>query len=214
MSEGLRPRSATGLWDNALLAPVSELNEQMLDILRQMAASAAPGTSNVPRLVTLLREQWCTLDSAAQRRLAACPYLLLDAAFARPDRWERLPVLGVGDGAARCGYFCSRGGVALVRRALMFAWHLARSDWVAGRVIVGMSPAAADRIACCRLEQLEMLAELSPSWIAPRWEQQANVWQQLISAARQENPTALRQTQLRGLQLLAAGVSGRTADVS
>ena len=88
MHDDISPPPVGGGWDSALLAPVAEINQQMLACLRQMALDDAPGA---PRLVTLLRADWRRLDASAQRRLAACPYLLLDAGFAQPQRWECAP---------------------------------------------------------------------------------------------------------------------------
>ena len=217
MFEDVQPAPVSGAWDSALLGPVAEINEQMLECLRLMAEDAAPGPSTsvtaaaggAPRLVTLLREDWRGLDAKAQRRLSACPYLLLDAGFAQPQRWDCMGSAGVMDATVRCGYFSGRGGVALVRRTLVLAWHLARSNRVTARVILGMSALSAERIAATRLADLEGLAELAPGWIVPRWEQQVNVWRQLIAAARRGQPLLLRQAQLRGLQLLARAAGGR-----
>jgi hypothetical protein len=204
MSEDFQPAPLSGAWDSALLGPVAELNEQMLECLRRLAleGTASP-VGSAPRLITLLREQWCRLDSQALRRLSACPYLLLDAGFGQPGRWQRLGSAGVMDAAARSGYFTSHNGIALIRRTLLLAWHLARSNRVMAGVILGMSPSSAEHIALSRLRDLDALAELAPAWILPRWEQQPIVWQQLISAARRDHALSLRQAQLRGLQLLA-----------
>jgi hypothetical protein len=210
MCEDLHPAPVSGAWDSALLGPVAEVNEQMLEYLRQMALEAsatATGASDVvpavPRLVTLLSADWRALDAKAQRRLSACPYLLLDAGFAQPQRWEWLLSAQVMDATVRCGYFRGRDGVALVRRTLLLAWHLARCNRVTARVILGMSALAAERIANARLADLEALAELAPGWIVPRWEAQPIIWRQLIGAACRGQPLVLRQAQLRGLQLLA-----------
>lgn len=207
MLEEIHPSPVSGAWDSALLGPVAEINEQMLERLRLMAAPAAADASaaagSTPRLVSALREHWCVLDATAQRRLSACPYLLLDAGFAQPQRWEWLASAAVMEEGARCGYFTGRAGVALVRRTLVLAWHLARSNRATARVVLGMSAQTAERIAGTRLADLERLAEMGPGWIVPRWEQQPNVWRQLISAACRGQPLQLRQAQLRGLQLLA-----------
>jgi hypothetical protein len=205
MHEDFQPAPLTGAWDSALLGPVAEINVQMLECLRQMAVDAAPESGGAPRLVTLLREDWRRLDAHAQRRLAACPYLLLDAGFAQPHRWDWMGAAGVMDATVRCGYFSGGGAVALVRRTLVLAWHLARSNRVSARVVLGMSALSAERIAATRLADLEGLAEFAPGWIVPRWDQQPNVWRQLIAAACRGHPLLLRQAQLRGLQLLARG---------
>ncbi|HEY6452471.1 MAG TPA: hypothetical protein VIX87_07710 [Steroidobacteraceae bacterium] len=203
-----------GRWDSAMLVPVAELNELMLQILRAAAAAPAVPTAGgtacaPPRLVTGLRERWCALNGSAQPRLARCPYLLLDAGFASRERWDRLAMQrGVMDGGAVRGCFAGPSGVALVRRTLVFAWHLARSNRLSARVLLGMSAECAERIADSALKDLEALAELSPPWVAPRWEQQPAVWRQMIRAALDGRPVALRRVQLRGLQLLAAGERG------
>ncbi len=214
MFEQLQLAPIAGNWDGALLEPVAEINEQILDALRRRAAASAgapPGAQ--PRLVTLLRADWSRLDASAQRRLAACPYLLLDAGFTQHERWEPMPSAGVQDAAPEAAVFTGRSGIALVRRTLLLAWHLARSNRLMARVALGMTARAAERIAACRLRDLEALAELPPAWIAPRWEQQPNVWQQLLAAACRDNPALLRQAQLRGLQLLAGAVAGRAVRV-
>jgi hypothetical protein len=194
-----------GSWDSALLAPVAEINEQMLEMLRSMAAEPrlAP-ESAAPRLVSTLREHWRRLDIRAQRRLSACPYVLLDADFSQAARWHRRLSDGVMDAPACGGYFDGRNGIALMRRLLLLAWHLARCNRLMASLTLGLTSAVAERIAAARLTDLEGIAELAPAWIVPRWEQQPMVWQQLITAAHREQPLPLRLAQLRGLQLLAA----------
>jgi hypothetical protein len=204
MSDELQLAPLCGSWDSALLGPVAEINEQMLDCLRAMAVLGATHPNGAaPRLISVMRAHWCRLDARAQRRLSACPYLLLDAGFANPKRWERVAPNSVMDAPARGGYFGTQTGIALIRRTLLLAWHLARANRVMAGVILGMSAVSAQNIARSQLRELDALAELAPGWIAPRWEQQPIVWQQLISAACSDHPLSLRQAQLRGLQLLA-----------
>jgi len=194
----------SGIWDSALLGPVAEINEQMIEMLRSMSLrNTSIDDRPTPRLVGALREQWQLLDANSQRRLSSCPYLLLDGGFAQPGRWDRMLSGGVMDSAARGSYFVDRSGIALIRSMLVLAWHLARSNRLMAGVVLGMKAAAAERMANTRLKDLEALAELAPSWIAPRWEQQPIVWHQLIGAAFCDQPRVLRQAQLRGLQLLA-----------
>ena len=204
MFEYQSPTPLSGVWDNALLAPVAEINEQMIECLRLMSEHDVVSDGRpTPRLVSSLRPQWRRLDAASQRRLASCPYLLLDGGFSQPGRWDRMLSGTVMDPGVRGVYFSDRSGVALIRRMLVLAWHLARSNRLMAGVMLGINAASAERIAVTRLRDLEALAEGAPAWIAPRWEQQPIVWQQLIAAACGTGPLALRQAHLRGLQLLA-----------
>jgi hypothetical protein len=188
-------------WDGASLAAVTEINELMLERLR----AAALGAEERPRLVEGLREWWCQLDDTARQRLARCPYLLLDAEFDCAARWQPATLTsGVRDGTLAGGYFHSAAGVAVVRRSLMLAWHLARSNRLTARVLLGMNAECAEGIAGSALKHLEGLAELRPAWIVPRWEAQPLIWRQMIQAAIGGSDAALRRVQLRGLQLMAA----------
>ena len=94
---------------------------------------------------------------------------------------------------------------ALIRRMLMLAWHLARSNPLSARVTLGLNADCAALIAVRSLSDLDRLAESRPLWIRPRWERQSGVWRQLLEAALSDEFSRLRPLQLRGLQLLAAG---------
>jgi hypothetical protein len=201
MVDELAASALRGGWDTALLAPIAEINQYLLETLR--AAAVSEERSRAPRLLALLREDWARLDRPGLQRLADCPYLLLDVGFSQPARWERL-FAGVMDAAAASGYFERTVAVALLRRALMLGWHLARSNRLGARVLCGMSSAAAERLGNCRLQDLELLAERGAATLTPCWEQQPRVWQQLLRAAAVGQARQLRSAQLRGLQLLAA----------
>lgn len=191
------PAGGTVRWDSGLLGPVTAINLQLLELLCEPA----------PVRHTGLTQLCCELTPDARSRLARCPYVLLDAGFATPEHW---PPSGrqrgaVHEASASGGYFSSRQGIALVRRTLVFAWHLARANPLSARILLGMTAPIAPCVAASRLEDLEELAELCPAWVGPRWEARPQVWQQLVRAARAGQVSQLRQAQLRGLQLLAAG---------
>jgi hypothetical protein len=212
------PSAASLVWDQALLAPVVEINERLLERLHTDACAgrAAHGRAcaggGAPELVQALLPEWCALDKAAQRRLAQCPYLLLDAGFAEPARWQAVAGLGVHEAAPPriepCDLAADPAWVALRRRTLLLGWHLARSQPLAARVLLGMSPACTECIAARRLTDLDELAE-GAGRMVPRWEQQPHVWRQLLRASHAPGEE-LRWAQLRGLQLLAGipAVSG------
>ena len=206
MADDVQPAALSGAWDRALLGPVAEINQQMLECLRLTALAEV---AEPPRLVLALRADWRRLSAAALARLAACPYLLVDAGFAHAQRWELHDTAAVMEPPPRGAYFAGRDGIGLVRRTLVLAWHLARANRVSARVILGMNALSAERIAASRLADLEALAERAPGWIVPRWEQQPNVWRQLLDASCRGQPQLLRQAQLRGLQLLARAHGAR-----
>ena len=198
------PSALAGVWDTALLAPIAEINQALLEALR--TAALDPGRPRLPRLLLTLRADWARLDQAALERAAACPYLLLDAGLAHPSFGES-PLRGVMD-APMNGYLSAAEGLALVRRTLLLGWHLARSNRLAARVLLGMNGQVAQRLAVSRLQELDQLAERAAASVVPRWEQQPGVWQQLLRAARRGPTPELRAAHLRGLQLLAATCGG------
>jgi hypothetical protein len=196
------PASAlAGVWDAAVLGPVREINAQVVDMLCEAAAAAGDGSAG---LLAVVRGEFLQAPAAARRRLASCPYLLLDAGFGESARWARPP--GVRDaplaGAAEpAGVDC---GVGLARRALVLGWHLARSNRLAARVALGMTPACAELVGGLRLRDLEAFAETDRGCVRLRWESRPELWRPLLRAALVERPATLAGLQMRGLQLLAA----------
>jgi hypothetical protein len=198
------PSALSGAWDTALLAPIAEINQALLEALR--TAALDPSRTRLPRLLLTLRADWARLDQAALERAAACPYLLLDAGLAQSSFGES-PLRGVMD-APTSGYVSGAEGLALVRRTLLLGWHLARANRLAARVLLGMSGSVAQRLAVSRLQELDVLAERAAASVVPRWEHQPRVWQQLLRAACRGPALQLRAAHLRGLQLLAATCGG------
>ncbi len=176
---------------------MAELNVEVLDAL----AGASAG----------LQWQWHALGDPARQRLARCPFLLVEAGFARPELWERLPSVGVHESLPAATLLAQRSPLAtpVLRRVLLFAWHLARADRLAARVALGMSAPCAGLIASCRFGELEALAERRPAWIRPRWDNRPEIWQAWLGAAAEESPHGLENLQLWGLQMLAADVVAR-----
>lgn len=195
--------SSGSAWDAALMGPVAEINEQLLECLRSMAVGdGAPGFET-PRLLQSTQAHWRRLDATAMRRLAGCPYLLLDLRLAQPALWQRTTIDAVRDQPQQDAYFSAPAGVALLRRTLVLAWHVARSNRLMAALVLGMSPAVADSLGARRLCELEAIAERAPAWMTPRWERQPVVWRQMIEAACGSDTLALRAVTMRGWQLLA-----------
>jgi hypothetical protein len=180
-----------------------ELNELALALLAE--ETAVRGAAAAMPLAAA-GERWQALEPAARRRAAACPYLLLDAGFADPQRWRRVAAWQVGE-AAEAGYaafFSVPGAIGLLRLVLTYAWHLARTQGAAARLLLGMPAPCAQLIAQCTLHQMHALAEAHPDWLKPRWPRREELWNELLAAAASGEAHALEQAHIRGLTLLAA----------
>jgi len=186
----------------AALDTLAELNEMGLALLAEQAAAATPEPRPLLREVGVL---WRTLDREARRRAAAAPYLLLDAGFADRERW-RQGALQVADSGRAAGpaFFTVRGTVEVTRLCLTYAWHLARAESAAARLLLAMPPGCAALIGGMSLRQIDGLAESHPEWLRPRWAAQPQLWRELLLAAAAGEARALSRAHLHGLTMLAA----------
>ena len=194
---------------------VAEINAQCLDYLCRLAAerSADAPEAGVParRMPGMFGGQldaWRGLSPAARAHLAASPYLLVEAGFDDEARWALPARRMVQDLPAtpRAPVFTGPAAEAFIHSVLVFGWHLARANRQLARVVLGMTPACAARVATLKLGDMGWVVEHHPEWVRPRWERQPRVWRHLLGAARESDTTLLTQVSLRGLQLMAAGV--------
>ncbi|HMA10431.1 MAG TPA: hypothetical protein VKO83_01000 [Steroidobacteraceae bacterium] len=184
---------------------VAEINAQCLDFLCQIAAQPA---RRMPGMFGGQLQAWRELSPAARAQLAASPYLLVEAGFDDEARWalparrmvQDLPTLW------REPVFTGPAAEVFMRSVLVLGWHLARANRQLARVVLGMSPACAARVAALRLRDLDWVVEHHPGWVRPRWERHPRVWRHLLGAALDSDTALLTQVSLRGLQLMAAGV--------
>jgi hypothetical protein len=186
-------------------APIGAVDELIADLnaeILEAHAGTAPG----------LQQQWRTLGGAARLRLAHCPFLLVDAGFARPELWADPPTFAVHEALPLRTLLANRSALAapLLRRVLSLAWYVARNNRMAARIALGMSAGCASSVARWRQMDLDALAERRPAWIRPRWDQHPDFWHAWLSAAAQEAPRRLECLKLWGLQKLAADVRRQT----
>ena len=185
------------------LESLTELNESCLALLAEQAAvRAAPASP----LLRQLGQSWRLLDEAARRRVASCPYLLLDAGFADPLRWRSPPAPEVGDAGqgAYTSFFTVPAAAEVARLAFTYAWHLARSQAAAAQLLLGMPAPCTVLIGRYTLRQIQALAVSHHQWLRPRWPARVQVWRELLLAAASGDAAALERARLRGFTLLAA----------
>ena len=166
----------------ATLESVLEVNEQVLALLRAQcmtgvaAALAAAGGGSF------------AAESGRQVAALAPPPV-------RYCWWMRdWPMTGCGRmrSAARSmtasrlfpvPFFTVDGAVAIMRLVMTQAWHLARSEPAAARLLLGVSAANLTVIGGCTLSRLIRLAETRSQWLRPRWESRPKIWCDLLRAA-------------------------------
>jgi hypothetical protein len=199
-----RPWEAHAWLRAETLAALAELNEQCLDML---ALQFGPGPTLsahvfVKETAPILR----IMDGDARHRAAACPYLLFDAGFADQQRWAWVSGNYVRELEKRYGqpFFTLPQTRSMARLVFTYAWHLARSQHAAARLLLGMSAHCARLIAVCTLRQIHELAEAHPEWLQPRWAGRPQFWRELLLSATSGDARAMDQARLRGLQLMAA----------
>lgn len=199
-----RPWEAHAWLRAETLAALAELNEQCLDMLAQQYCCAA--TANSPLLVRETGPLLRVMDPDARHRAAACPYLLFDAGFADHQRWAWVSGNYVRDLEKRYGppFFTIQQTRSMARLVFTYAWHLARSQNAAARLLLGMSAHCARLITVCTLRQIHDLAEAHPDWLQPRWPARPQFWRELLVSATSGDATAIEHARMRGLQLMAA----------
>lgn len=174
--------------------PLAELNAEIVEVL-------AGGSAG-------LQWPWRALGEPARVRLARCPFLLADAGFADPRLWAGLPGAGVHEAQPPANAEGQRSALPtpLLRRVLVYAWHLARVRPLSARMTLGMCERCLAVVAGCRLADLEALAERRPAWVRARWAERPELWRSWLSAASRESPLQLELLQLWGLQMIASEV--------
>jgi hypothetical protein len=200
-------RAAAGAAGTAWLRPgtletLVELNELCFALLTEQAGVRGASASLLLRQIA---ELWRSLDAAARQRAAACPYLLIDAGFADPLRWRLPPAPQVADApGAYPSFFTVPAATELARLVFTYAWHLARSQASAARLLLGMPAPSAALIGDYTLRQIQSLAESRPEWLRPRWPARGQFWRELLLAAASGEGPVLERARLRGVMLLAA----------
>jgi hypothetical protein len=193
--------SVAGWLRAGTLTCLSELNEECLELcVAQSRAGAAPP------LCAEIATQWSALDAAGRRHMSGCLYLLVDAGFSQAARLGAGGARQVGDEGAP-GYapwFTVPAAVPLTQAVFTFAWHLARCQGSAARLLLGLPAASVQELCGHTLGQVRALALRHPHWLRPRWTAHPALWRELFAAAASADPMRLERARLRGQTLLAA----------
>jgi len=195
-----------------MLEALAEVNHRCLGLLAEQALvpgthglGTAPGTRVEPAL-RQVGELWRALDERSRWQAAACPYLLVDACFGEPQRWQWLSGSRVADAscAPHASFFTVPQTVAVARTVFVYAWSLVVNHAAGARLVLGIHPHCASLLGACTVSQVHELAERGCGWLRPRWLRRIRLWRQMLVAAAEEDVAALERARMQGLQLLAA----------
>jgi hypothetical protein len=186
----------------AALESVVEVNQEVLALLRTQCLD---GTVQPP-LIRDVSDLLVNLDAVSMRRAAASAVLLVDAGLADAGLWSDALIGAINDRPLSVAppFFTVDGAVNLMRLVMTHAWHFARSEPAAARLLLGVSAANLTVIGGCTLSRLTRLAEVRSQWLRPRWESRPRIWCDLLRTAGEGKSAALERMRLCDLQRLAA----------
>lgn len=184
------------------LGSLAELNTQCLELISEQAL-AQPAQANL--FLHHVGEIWRSLDAPARRRVASCPYLLIDAGLGDPVHWRWLDERHVNESPPPPYnvFFTVPRAPTVARQIFMYAWHLVQSGNRTAQLLLGVPTQCARLIGARSLGQVHGLADRHPDWLRPRWPNSVRVWRKLLLAAASGDTVALEDAYMYGLQLLA-----------
>ena len=186
-----------------MLEALADVNLRCLGLLAEQAL--ALGTQSHP-VLRQVGELWRALDERSRWQAAACPYLLVDAFFGEPQRWQWLSGSRVADApyAPSASFFTVQQTAAVARTVFVYAWSLVVGYSAGARLVLGIHPHCASLLGACTVAQVHELAERGSGWLRPRWLKRIRLWRQMLVAAAEDDVVALERSRMQGLQMVAA----------
>jgi hypothetical protein len=193
---------------DAVLEPLYQLNWDFLTMLTRLPAHWRPAPAG-HRLPDPVFADLLTMGHERRRLVARCPFSLFSGRFHDDRHWRDLtaattPEEGVEPGL---GPDSGCGLIEFGQLALFYAWHLARANPAAARVVLGMVDRTLDIFRVVALSRLQEIAVVRTDVFSPRWPERTTFWQALLASAGTGEEKASQETRLLGIQMLAAEVS-------
>jgi hypothetical protein len=186
-----------------MLESLAEINHTCLGLLAEQAmAVGSPGQQALRQV----GELWRALDERSRWEAAACPYLLVDACFAEPQRWQWLSGSRINDAprAPHASFFTVPQTAAVARTVFVYAWSMVINHSEGAPTVLGIHPHCASLLGACSVTQVHQLAERGCGWLRPRWLKQVQLWRQMLIAVAEEDGVALDHARMQGMQMMAA----------
>jgi hypothetical protein len=194
---------ASAVLNAAVLEPLHELNRRWLALLtRTPRLWAARATGS--RLPDPVGSSLLAITPEQCVEIARCPFSLFTASFNDGVYWRAV----AGNSAVReppAAESDQRGRdelMSFAQLALFYAWHLARVNPAAARIVLGMPDQTLAAFELLGLSTLQNLAMTSPELIMPRWPERPTFWLRLLDPSSEKAPPS--EVRSLGLQMLAA----------
>jgi hypothetical protein len=201
----LEPRSLSrACWlRRDMLEALAEVNHTCLGLLAEQALALG---SQAQQALRQVGELWRALDERSRWQAAACPYLLVDACFGEPQRWQWLSGPRVNDTPRipYASFFTVPQTAAVARTVFVYAWSMVVNHWEGAPAVLGIHPHCASLLGACSVTQVHELAERGCGWLRPRWHKQVPLWRRMLLAAAEDDVVALERARMHGMQMLAA----------
>jgi len=199
----------------ALRVSLRDLNARFLACMRRMPEEELGELGFAPNVARLLR----ATEPDSIPTIAACPYAPLRCCVSqsrilevdlRLRRWIRSSGRAVRhtsqrpyEDPRRYRHHAHEDYVALSEMALFFAWHLATTNALATRLVLGMPAATAALIRSSTLPVMAGAVRMERYLLRPRWPQRTLFWRRLLAITAQSSFEEARIAQLVGIQLMA-----------
>lgn len=189
-----------------LLEAVCQINEHLVSALSELAHHESASVGLVRQNADLLR----CFDTAACRRAASIPVLLVDLHFHDEDWWRRTVRTNASYqlGTRRSFSFPAGHAEELTRESLIVAWLSVQHARECAGLLFGMSAQVASVLAELTPRQLSRVAESSSHELRIRWQTTPTFWRKLLIAGQGGSAKDLCEVRLLGLQLLGGELLG------
>jgi hypothetical protein len=205
MTNESRQWLASAVLSAAVLEPLHELNRRWLALLMRMPR-LWPARSGGSRLPDPISASLLGLTPERCVEIARCPFSLFTASFNDGVYWHGV----AGNTAVHEPRPTEQQGSAedpltsFAELALFYAWHLARVNPGAARIVLGMTDQTLAAFETLTLTTLQNVATSAPHLLAVRWPDRAGFWLQLLESRSAPSPLDVR---LVGLQMMAGDLN-------
>jgi hypothetical protein len=193
-----------------VLEPLYDINWDFLTMLTRVPRQWQAGRIGT-RLPDPAYLELVSLDPCQRRDAARVPFTLYSGRFLDDRYWQQLastptlPVNGYDEDEPRR---CLR---EFARVALFFAWHLARSNQAAARLVMGMPGETVAVFRGLSLTKVRQFAIDRAEILTPRWAERTVLWKKILAGPSGLGTGPSLDVGMIGIQMLAGELVAATS---